>query len=417
MQGNSAKACLSQAFSLLVTMNREETNSNWRAQIAILIGLLWTFIAGVAADQSAAAGDLLTPVPSNVTPPSISGEAEPGKVLTASPGTWTESPNSVSYEWERCGETGFYQGPVALSCSPISGATAASYLVTHGDVGERLRVKATVRFSFDRGTWESSAPTDVVTYHLLPKATATAELLPRRRPRRWQAPASLRLGFTSSALNPPGVPQLSAISFALSRNLSFHAAGIKSCPIKRLYRPAMTARRSCAGSVVGRGTVDSEVLLEKEEVPVEGSMTAFYSLEYGQPFILGQVITKGATEVIYVLPFRIEEGRGRYATKLLIPEMRRVHGKIRRGAQLYRFPYGYGRISRLTLSLKRSFAVAGRRRSFVTASCPARQGQAGTDFPLMKATLDYSESTSYYSRSRPTRVITASTNEHCRVRR
>jgi len=95
--------------------------------------------------------------------------------------------------------------------------------------------------------------------------------------------------------------------------------------------------------------------------------------------------------------------------------MRRVRGKIKRGASLYRFPYDYGRISKLNLSLKRSFAFADRRRSFVTATCPVRKGQAGTDFPLMKATLDYSESTTYYTRSRPTSVITVSNDGHCRV--
>jgi hypothetical protein len=396
-------------------MKLDQTSPKWRTRVAILLVLLWALVAASAADQSAAAEPPPPPIPVNLTSPSISGAAEPGKVLTASPGTWTQSPTSYSYEWERCAVLVSQEGPVGLSCSPMSGATASSYLVAQGDVGWRVRVKVTAFRGSGLGASAVSAPTDAVGLHLVPKATATAELLRRRLPRGWQAPASLRLGFTSSALNPPGVPQLSAISFELSRNLSLHAAGIRSCPIKRLYRPAAAARRSCAGSVVGHGTVDSEVLLEKVEVPVEGNMTAFYDLDEGQPRILGQVTTKGPTQLTYVLPFRIEGERGRYGTKLVIPEMRRVRGKISRGGSLYNFPYGYGRISKLTLSLKRSFAFANRRRSFVTATCPVRKGQAGTDFPLMRATLDYLESASYYTRSGPTSVITGSTDGHCRA--
>lgn len=397
-------------------MRPDKTSPKWRTRVAILLVLFWGLVAGSAADQSFAdEAPPPPPIPVNLTPPSISGAAEPGKVLTASPGTWTESPTSYSYEWERCARLVSQQGPNGLSCSPISRATAVSYLVAQGDVGWRMRVKVTAFRGSGLRAPAFSAPTDAVGLHLVPKAIATAELRPRRLPRGWQAPASLRLGFTSSAINPPGVPQLSAISFELSRNLSLHAAGIRSCPINRLYRPAVAARRSCGGSVVGRGTVDSEVLLEKKEVPVEGTMTAFYDLDESQPRILGQVTTKGPTQLIYVLPFRIEGERGRYGTKLAIPEMRRVHGRIGRRRHLYNFPYSYGRISKLNLSLKRSFAFADRRRSFVTATCPVRKGQAGTDFPLMKATLDYSESASYYSRSGPTSVITGSTDGHCQV--
>jgi hypothetical protein len=397
-------------------MKPDLTSPRWRTRVAILLVVPWVVVAADTADQSAAdEAPPPPPVPVNLTPPSISGAAEPGKVLTASPGTWTQSPTSYSYEWERCAELVSWEGPSGPSCSPIAGATAASYLVAQGDVGGRVRVKVTAFRGSGLSASADSAPTDTVGLHLVPKAIATAELLPRRLPRGWQAPASLRLGFTSSAINPPGVPQLSAISFELSRNLSLHGTGLRSCPIKGLYRPAAAARRSCEGSVVGRGTVDSEVLLENEEVPVEGAMTAFYDLDEGQPRILGQVTTKGRVRLIYVLPFRIEEERSRYGTKLVIPEMRRVHGKISRAGRLYSFPYGYGRISKLTLSLKRSFAFADRRRSFVTASCPARQGRAGTDFTLMKATLDYFESASYYSRSGPTSVITGSLDTNCLV--
>src|SRR5262249_6000847 len=156
--------------------------------------------------------------------------------------------------------------------------------------------------------------------------------------------------------------------------------GIESCPIKALYGPPAASQRRCAGSVVGRGTVDSEVLLEGEEVPIEGTLTAFYGREDGQARMLGQVIAShGTSKLIYVLPFLIEQERGRFGTKLAIPQMRFVLGKLVQGANSYTFPYGYGRISTFSLSLKRSFPFAGRWRSFVTASCPAPKGRGSVD--------------------------------------
>jgi hypothetical protein len=368
----------------------------------------WALIA--AAGAAKAVADETAPAPSapaNLTPPTIVGAPEPGKALTATPGTWTESPTSYSYAWERCAEhvAGYGPGSAAYSCSPIPGATAASYTVTESDLYGRLMVTVTAFRGSVAGA-PAYASTGVVELHLVPEATVRAALLPRRLPRANQGPAALRFDFTSRAANPPGVPQLGAISFDLSRHLSLDTSGIRSCPLRALYR---TARNVCRGSVLGHGAVDSELRLEGEEAQVEGTMTAFYGRDEGQPRILGRVrVSHGPEEVIYVLPFRIDEMRGRFGTKLAIPEMPHITGIITRGARVYSFPYGYGRISRFTLSLNRH--------GFVTASCPAPKRSGGLNFQLMRATLDYAESSApYQRRSDPTSVKRVAVVANCRT--
>jgi hypothetical protein len=75
--------------------------------------------------------------PKNTTPPSISGTAQVGKVLTANPGAWeSTTPPTYAYAWQRCNTTG-------AACSAIAGATAQTYTVQEADKGSTLRVKVT----------------------------------------------------------------------------------------------------------------------------------------------------------------------------------------------------------------------------------------------------------------------------------
>jgi len=68
--------------------------------------------------------------------PQISGTTTQGHRLTTTNGTWTGSPTSFVYEWQDCNSTGG-------SCSSISGATSASYILTANDVGDTIRVVVT----------------------------------------------------------------------------------------------------------------------------------------------------------------------------------------------------------------------------------------------------------------------------------
>jgi hypothetical protein len=76
------------------------------------------------------------PPPTNTVPPAVSGIAQVGDVLTASTGTWTESPTSIVYQWEDCNTSG-------KACSNVNGATASSYQLAASDAGHTLRVVVT----------------------------------------------------------------------------------------------------------------------------------------------------------------------------------------------------------------------------------------------------------------------------------
>jgi RHS repeat-associated protein len=94
--------------------------------------------------------------PVNTTPPAISGGARAGARLSASTGTWTGSPApSYAYQWQSCDSLG-------EGCLDISGATASSYTIGSGEVGDRLRVVVSATNSAGSASSTSDA-TAVVT--------------------------------------------------------------------------------------------------------------------------------------------------------------------------------------------------------------------------------------------------------------
>jgi len=107
-------------------------------------------------------------VPENTKPPSISGTLEQGRTLTASSGSWTNSPTSFAYQWEDCDDKGD-------SCAPISKATTAKYTLTATDVGHTIRVRVIASNADGAGDPAVSVATAVVSANLTSAPTIDTE--------------------------------------------------------------------------------------------------------------------------------------------------------------------------------------------------------------------------------------------------
>jgi hypothetical protein len=92
--------------------------------------------------------------PANTVPPAISGPAQQGQSLSASQGSWTNSPSSFAYQWSRCDSLGG-------NCSPITGATSSGYTPSAADAGSTLRVTVTAT-NAGNSVAATSAPTALV---------------------------------------------------------------------------------------------------------------------------------------------------------------------------------------------------------------------------------------------------------------
>jgi hypothetical protein len=110
-------------------------------------------------------------VPAVTASPQVSGTAVVGSTLTATTGTWSGSPTSYAFQWQRCDAS-------AGACAPIEGATAATYVLTPGDIGATIEVFVTATNGVGAQT-ATSSPTGVVLAAPVPTPTtdsATAQL-------------------------------------------------------------------------------------------------------------------------------------------------------------------------------------------------------------------------------------------------
>lgn len=123
--------------------------------------LVWTLAAAALASLATvlalpAGGSAVTQErPSNTVEPRISGTATVGSTLTATSGSWTNSPTSFAFQWVRCPRGGGL--PTGADCAAIGGATTSSYVVSTADVDRRLRVRVTAANADGSATAASNA--------------------------------------------------------------------------------------------------------------------------------------------------------------------------------------------------------------------------------------------------------------------
>jgi hypothetical protein len=116
--------------------------------VAALAVVVFAVTAGIGSARTAAA-------PNNTAPPTISGTAQVGQLLTASNGTWSgTTPMTFTYQWRVCGTQG-------EACRDIQGATGNEYQLKAADEGNTLRVVVTAKNS-DGTDSSTSVPTALV---------------------------------------------------------------------------------------------------------------------------------------------------------------------------------------------------------------------------------------------------------------
>jgi hypothetical protein len=209
------------------------------------------------------------------------------------------------------------------------------------------------------------------------RVTFTGRLSPHTLPRNGVAPVRVSVGTKVASSNGADPPQLQRISIAINRNGRFETAGLPACPL-RAIQPATTAEAlaACRGSLVGEGRFEAKVLFTQQApFPSAGKLYAFNSMIHGKPAILAHVYGTQPVPTSFTLPFELKPTKGTFGTVLTasLPQVT--------GTSSY--------ISGLSMSLGRSFSSNGRRRSYLSAGCPAPKGFPGASFPFARANFSF----------------------------
>jgi hypothetical protein len=121
---NPTCAAISGAYSSTYTLASADAGATVKALVWAMNGFshgaAWT-----ASSATVGAGS----IPANTVAPSLSGTATVGQTLTIANGTWTNSPTSYQYAWQRCSPT----------CAAISGAYGSTYTLASADAGATIK--------------------------------------------------------------------------------------------------------------------------------------------------------------------------------------------------------------------------------------------------------------------------------------
>lgn len=203
--------------------------------------------------------------PTSTTPPTVTGRAVFGQVLTARPGTWEPAAVTFTYRWLRAGR-------------PIAGATSTTYRLAGPDVGYRVQVEVVATATDGSGLTGRavSAPSGrVVAAPLVnrqaPRVVGSTRYggTLRARPGRWStSPDRVRYQWLRAgrpirgAVGPRYVVRPDDVGRKLRVEVTararFHQPGTaRSTPVRAKHRVGV--RRTVTYSVVVDGRVGADV--------------------------------------------------------------------------------------------------------------------------------------------------------------
>jgi hypothetical protein len=204
------------------------------------------------------------------------------------------------------------------------------------------------------------------------------EIHPDRLPRSRTAPVSLTLRGTIAADHGGTPPELDRIEVAFGARGGLDTTGLPVCPRARLRNATQRqALARCRGALVGRGTIDADILLNPAEpLAAHAGALAFNGRSHGRPTVWVHAWS-AAPPVSFVLPFHLQTvDDGAFGMLLWAPV----------ADALGQWP----RLRAFELTLGRRYTYRGAAHSYLDASCPLPPRFHIGFFPLARATYEFS---------------------------
>ena len=158
------------------------------------------------------------PIPVNTVLPLISGTKIVAETLTASTGTWNNSPTTFTYQWSKSANSGGVY-------SNIAGATSSTYVIASVDVDQYLKVSVMATNNGGSETATSSATTQITAASSSASISLAVGTLIFRQSKVISATPSVngKLTFRANKIIIPGCKNLSALA-NVAKNCTYRPA-------------------------------------------------------------------------------------------------------------------------------------------------------------------------------------------------
>jgi len=201
-------------------------------------------------------------------------------------------------------------------------------------------------------------------------------LLPRSLPRERLAPVTIKLDGAVTTTDSSRPPQLREISLAFNRAGRISVGGLPTCSAAELQQTSSDAAlAACRDALVGHGRFGAAVdFPDAPQIPAQGKVLVFNSRLKGKPAMLLHLYGSSPVRAAFVLPFLIDRTRSGELGTLFSTRIPELASDL-------------GYVTDIELSIGRTYRYAGKRRSFISASCAAPAGFPSAVFELAKATF------------------------------
>ncbi len=185
-------------------------------------------------------------------------------------------------------------------------------------------------------------------------------ILPSKLPRGKPAPISGYINAQIGTVDGSHPPAIESVIVDFDKTIHVDAKGLPACKQSQLVaRATVDAKRACADAIVGAGEGEVEVAFpEQKPFAAKGPITLFN----------GGV--RGNTTLLLVHTYVDVPAPTAVIVPVKISQIHRGHFGLRADAQIPAIAGGAGSVTKFKLKIGRKFTYKGKRRSYLTASCP-----------------------------------------------
>jgi hypothetical protein len=185
-------------------------------------------------------------------------------------------------------------------------------------------------------------------------------IFPTKLPRHGGAPISARLNGEISTRDGSHPPAFKTMDIRIEKTVKLDAIGLPTCGIGRLRATSSAAaKQACGDAIVGSGKAEVEVAFP-EQAPFRST----------GPLILFNGGAKGAVTTLLLHAYVDVPAPTAIVTPVKITRIHEGRFGTRIQANIPRIAGGSGSVTMFDLRVGRRFTYRGKKKSFLTASCP-----------------------------------------------